>query len=574
MRTATKRARRWAPTIALALGALVAPACGKGSVGGHDDVSDNDPSRPKPELLVDSTRFPRLTHKQWENTVQELLHLDKPLGLSSSFTTDPPGSTFANDSAVLQMTPGLFTDEAEACEQISDLLGSDALMRAKIVPPGSSGASGSAGDATAKATAFVTSFGARAFRRPLTKDEVDQYVAFFLGAQTITGDADAYVAGLRLTVQAMLQSPSFVYRMELGSLAADGTRHLDAYEIASKLSYALWNTMPDDALFAAAKDGSLLTTAGLEAQARRLLADPRAKPMIDDFHETLLGLDRLDVMHKAAKDEVAHPEWTETTAASMKQETLLFTSDVVLARSGSVADLLTSNETFVNADLAAIYGVPGVTGSTMQKMKLDPTQRAGILTQGSFLAINGGRVDTDPIHRGVFTNRNVICADLPPPPAGMIPPLPDDPTGKTMRQRVTEHTGPGTCGAGCHGTMINPIGFAFETFDSIGKWRTTDQGHPIDAHASYDFLDVPLQKTTIDYDGPVALAKVLAERPQVHRCFTGKWLEYTYGRRLVDDDAGLVDRIGKVSLGGASVKDLIVQLVIAPAFWQRPQGGS
>jgi hypothetical protein len=280
------------------------------------------------------------------------------------------------------------------------------------------------------------------------------------------------------------------------------------------------------------------------------------------------------VMNAASKDTTKFTDWTETTAASMKKETLLFTGDVVLARTGTLGDLLTSNETFINEDLAKIYGVPGITGATMQKVKLDPTQRAGFLTHGSFLAQNAGRMDTDPIHRGVFTNLSVICSDLPPPPMATIPPLPDDPTGKTMRQRVTEHTGAGTCGAGCHGTMINPMGFAFETFDAIGKWRTIDNGLPIDARDVYDFIDVPRQKTPIAYNGPVELAKVLAVRPQVHRCYTGKWLEYAYGRRAVDDDAGLIDRISKVSLGGASVKDVIVELVLAPSFSQRPQGGS
>lgn len=560
----------YASVVALAVGVGVAVGCGKGSVGGHDDVTIIDPTAKKPELLVDSTRFPRLTHRQWENTVQDLLRLDKPLGLSADFTTDPPGSTFSNDSAVLQMTPGLFADQADACETIGDKLAADATMRAKIVP------TDLAGDATAKATAFVNAFGKRAFRRPLTKDETAQFVTLFASAASITGDADPFVAGVRLTVQGMLQSPPFVYRMEVGQIAPDGTRRLDAYEVASKLSYALWNTMPDDVLFKLAEDGSILTPSVLEAQARRLLADQRAKPMVDDFHQTLLSLGKLDVMNKDSKDPTKHPEWTATTAASMKQETLLFTNDVVLGRTGTLADLLTSNETFVNADLAAIYGVSGTFTSEMQKVKLDPTQRAGFLTHGSFLAMNAGRMDTDPIHRGVFTNLNVICADLPPPPMAVIPPLPDDPTGKTMRQRVTEHTGAGTCGAGCHGTMINPIGFAFETFDAAGKWRTTDNGKPIDAQDTYDFLDVPRQKNPITYDGPVALAKVLAARPQVHRCYTGKWLEYAYGRRTIDDDAGLIDRISAVSLAGGSVKDLIVQLVLAPSFWQRPapQGGS
>jgi hypothetical protein len=549
-----------AALLAGVLAGTIAAGCGTGSIGGHDPLGGPGGGGERPEALVDSTKFPRLSHAQWENTVQDLLRLPAKSGLSATFTTDPPGSSFANNGELLRMTPGLWADYEAAAVKLAAPLTADATARGRIVPAGLTG------DDTAKAKGFVTAFGKRAFRRPLTDQEQSEYVAFFLAAKATTGESDGFVAGVRLTVQAMLQAPAFVYRVEVGEPQPDGTIRLTAWELASKLSYALWGTMPDDALFAAAENGSILTPEGLEKQARRLLADPRATGAIDEFHHSLLQLDHIAT---ATKDATLYPAWKPTVPAAMQAETRLFVRDVVLTREAGLAELLTSSETFVNADLAAVYGVSGTFGAEHVKVRLDPSQRAGFLTQGSFLAANSGPRDTDPIHRGVFTNLNVICADLPPPPM-MVPPLPKDPEGKrTMRERVNAHTGPGTCGAGCHGTMINPIGFAFESFDASGRWRTTDNTLPIDTKATYQFADGPQT-----YDGPVALAKTLAARPQVHGCYVEKWLEYAYGRFPADGDGGLVDRVARKSLAGGSVKDLLVTLVLAPSFSRRPAGGS
>lgn len=551
--------RTWV-VVGLLVGATTGIGCGSGSIGGKDDGEGIGAPGERPELLVDSTRFPRLSHAQWENTVKDLLALSAPSGLSAAFTTDPPGATFANNGELLRVTPGLWADYEKAAVTLAAPFSTDAAARARIVPAGLTG------DDAAKAKAFVTAFGKRAYRRPLTAEEVTTYVKFFLDAKATTGEADGFAAGVRMTVQAMLQSPGFVYRVELGETQPDGTVRLTAWELASKLSYALWATMPDDKLFAAAEDGSILTPAGLEREARRLLADPRAVGAVDEFHHKLLQLEHIETI---SKDTTAFPAWKPTIPAAMQEETRLFVRDVVFARNAGLAALLTSNETFVNADLAAVYGVSGTFGAKHQKVALDPTQRAGFLTQGSFLAANSGPRETDPIHRGVFTNLNVICADLPPPPMN-VPPLPKESAGtKTMRERVQTHTGPGTCGAGCHGTMINPIGFAFESFDASGKWRTTDNGLPVDTKATYEFKD-----GAHTYDGPVALAKVLAARPQVHGCYAQKWLEYTYGRFPAVGDGGLVDRVARQSLGGGSVKDVIVTLVLAPSFSRRPAGGS
>ncbi len=532
--------------------------------GGPGGGPGGTPGENHPDALVDSTRFPRLTHAQWENTVRDLLKLAERPGLSTSFTTDPPGSTFGNDGNLLKVTPNLWGDYQRAAEALADDLTADAAKLGKLLPAGLP----ESGDARIRG--FVEAFGKRAFRRPLEAAEIDRFVALFKQGPQLTSIADTFTAGVNLVVQTMLQSPSFVYRVELGEAKPDGTVGLTAWETASRLSYALWNTMPDDALFAAVEDGSLATEAGFAAQAKRLLDDPRAEPMIEDFHAKLLQLDHFDGVKK---DLVKFPEWESVTSTFLKREAELFVRDVAITSSGGLNQLLTADYTFVNSALAPLYGLSGSFGDEFQKVKLDASKRAGFLTQIGFLASNAAQKETDPIHRGVFVNLKIICADLPPPP-NVIPPLPPPVEGKTTRDRVSAHTGKGTCGAGCHGTMINPAGFAFESFDAAGKWRTTDNGIPVNTADTYPFEDGPQS-----YSGPVEFAKVLAARPQVHRCYVGNWLEYAYGRRKATGDGALVARVAGDSLAGASTKDVILKLVLAKSFTHRPatsgaEGGS
>jgi hypothetical protein len=358
----------------------------------------------------------------------------------------------------------------------------------------------------------------------------------------------------------VLQSPHFVYRVELGE-AMNGVLYLTPHELASRLSYALWNTMPDDALFKAADDRSLVKADVLAAQATRMLDDERAKPMLADFHEKLFHLDHVDGIKK---DTAVFPEWTDDMAKMMRHESELFVMDVVSTQNKGLTELLTADYTFANDKLAAIYGVAEKPGTELKKVKLDPAQRAGLLTQTAFLASHASARQHDPIHRGVMINLQIICADLPPPPMN-VPPLPAPVAGETMRERVTRHTGVGTCGGACHGTKINPAGFAFEHYDALGKWRTTDNGKPVNARDKYPFKD-----GTFEYDGAVAFAKVLAARPQVHSCYTGNLLEFTLGRRRAANDAALVDATGKSSLEGEPTKKLILKLITAPTFVARP----
>jgi hypothetical protein len=563
-------------SIVLSTGCLGAIGDGSGEIAaGSGDPNDpgrgGTPGGPGPstgapgpgygqDALVASTRVPRLTHAQWENSVRDLLKLPSPPGMSANFTTDPPGSTFGNDGELLKVTPGLWGDYQKAAEALADRVTKDAAALAKITP------SGLPADADGKAKGFVEDFGMRAFRRPLEAEEVTRFVALFKRGVELTGMTDAFAAGANVVITAMLQAPPFVYRLELGSDLGDGTLSLGPWERASRLSFALWNTMPDDALFGAAKDGSIVTPEGFEAQARRMIDDPRARPTIETFHEKLLHFDHFDNL---TKDTTKFPEWQNSMSTTFKEEARLFVREVTIGASKGLSELLTASYTFVNDRTAPLYGLSGITGTELRKVDLDPTQRAGFLTQVGFLASHASPRDTDPIHRGVFVNLSVICAGLPPPPMN-VPPLPPDKDNTlTMRERITKHTDNEAC-RGCHNTMINPAGFAFEAYDALGKWRTVDNGKPVDTAASFPFEDgVASWKT------PVEFAKLLASKPQVHKCYAGNWLEFAYGRQKANGDQALIAKVAETSLSGASTKELVLKLVLARSFDHRPLlGGS
>jgi hypothetical protein len=249
----------------------------------------------------------------------------------------------------------------------------------------------------------------------------------------------------------------------------------------------------------------------------------------------------------------------------MVAEAQAFVRHVVFEEDEGLSRLLTAPYTFVDASLARVYDVSGTFGSELQRVDLDPAQRAGLLTQVGFLTRNASSTDPDAIHRGVFVNHSILCAPLPPPPM-MVPPLPPDESDSlTMRQRIERHTGEGTCGASCHGTMINPIGFAFERFDALGQWRELDRGLPVDTTASYEFEGVP-----VAYDGAVELANVIADQPIAHRCYAQHWIEYAFGRALGPNDAPLTERVGAGSLAGElSVRELLIELVLSESFRTR-----
>jgi hypothetical protein len=494
-------------------------------------------------------RFPRLTHAQWEATVSDLFRMPAPSGLSSTFQPDPALGRFDNNIARLGVNAGLWRDYQRAAESIAEQVVTDPALFATLVPD----------PASLDAKQFVTSFGLRAFRRPLKEAEVTRYTQLFDAAAAVFPEHDAATAGVRMVVQGMLQSPFFLYRTELSTRVSEGAIPLDHYEVASRLSYLLWNTMPDDALFAAAKAGELGDAGGVREQANRMFDDPRTRTQFRRFHYQAFQISEYADIDK---NTMTFPEWRTEIGAMMQEETLRFL-DSVIEGDGTIGDMLLSTRAFVNADLANIYDVPGTFGDDFVEVQLDPAKRAGLLTRAGFLARNATLDEPDPIHRGVFINLSVLCRPIVAPPD-----IPDmlERAGNTNREKVTSITGPGTCGEGCHHTIINPLGFAFENFDAVGAVRTTDNGFPIDTAATYTFVD----GRAIAFGNAIDLSQQLAASPEVHDCYTSNLFEFILGRDLLAVDKRVARDLAKVSLTEQlSIKELVLTVVASNTFRAR-----
>lgn len=400
---------------------------------------------------------------------------------------------------------------------------------------------------------WIRTFGRRAFRRDLTEPELRAWTDLFDAGAPIVRSGDDFADGVRASLAGFLQSPAFLYRLEESvAFGPLGRVRLAPFEVASKVSYALWNSLPDDALLAAADRG--LDGDTIAAEVDRMLDDPRAHGMIRDFHRQLLHLDAYENIDKAAK----FTEFHRQTPAAMQAETYRFVEDVVFG-GGGVRELLTSRRTEVDADLAAIYGIDGVSGSSMVSVDLDPTERAGLLTLPGFLASQADDRTENLIGRGAFVNLVVLCAELDPPPAG-VPPLPPPVEGQTTRERVEAHTR--GCGDGCHSELINPIGAAYQHYDALGRYRTEEGGQPVDASGEYTFLE-----GTRSFADAVELAEILGDSEQVHRCYVSHLLAYLNGRSVAPADEEQIRWLTDRSLvEHRAIRDLVADVVTGDGF--------
>jgi len=491
-------------------------------------------------------RFVRLTHDQWEASVRDLLKLSALPGLSPSFASDPPNGTFSNNERSLFVSSTLWSDYARAADALATKIAGDAQAVSRLT------------GGTTDSAAFIRNFGRRAFRRPLTTTEEQSYQKLFAQGPTLVGSGNAFNDGVRLVVEATLQSPKFLYRSELGS---DGAA-LSGYEMASKLSFLVRNTTPDDALLDAAARGDLDSASGVIAKAKAMLDEPAAEAAIEQYHAELFGLTRYASIDK---NRTKFPEYSEALNAEFERADRLFLGRIFTAGLG-VRDILTSPTAFVSASTAKIYGVT-LSGQGLVETTLGP-DRPGLLTRLGYLAYNANLSEPDPIHRGVDIINRLMCLDLLPPANVEIPPLPAATSGQTNRQRVEAHTGDGTCGQGCHSTLINPMGFAFENFDAIGRTRTMDNGKPVDTTGS-----VSLGGEAKPFSGATELMTSLSTAPAVHGCYAKHAAEFMLSRDVVEKDRALIDRVETLSVrNSASVKAMLLELVAAPTFLTRTGG--
>lgn len=508
-------------------------------------------------LPAPQTRLARLTHAQWERTVQDLFELDAPPGLSSSFRPDSlrGDAIFDNPGGSLNVDETLWESYQRAAATLAERATSDAAILGRLMPAGS-------GTLDERAERFIRVVGARAHRRPLTDDEVGEYRNVFMSGAGRFGPLDAETAGVRLTLEAMLQSPWFLYRIETSHDREGRLVPLGQYEIASRLSYALWNSMPDEELFAAAAAGMLSDPDTVAIQAERMLDDPRAIEVVVSFHRQLFDVRRFSGIRPNAED---FPTVTAGLAGAAVREHDLFVTELVFQRDATYRDLLTSPDTFVNAELARIYGLSGsFTEEDFVRVTLDAAQRRGVFTQVGFLASHATSRLPDPIHRGVYLAERIACIHIDAPPEDT--PAPEVMAGRTNRQTIELHTEqPGSICAGCHAQIINPFGFAFERYDAVGAWRTADNGLPIDTTASPPVDGVPRP-----VDGALDLIDELASSQWVHECYVRHWVEFTMGRHSALEDQALVASLATQSREGElSVRELLISLVTSRAFLNR-----
>jgi len=414
--------------------------------------------------------------------------------------------------------------------------------------------------------AFVRTLGGRLFRRPLTDEEVASLVNLATvnaaNGNNANDGANASQSGVSAVIASLLQSASFLYRPEVPSMGPD-PEPVGGQELATRLAYLLTSTAPDPTLMAAAASGQLDTDAGLLAEADRLLQTPRAEEAFQHFIEEWWELDGLATLQK---DGQLFRSWSAAVPGAFAEETRLFLADL-WATGPTLGALLSSSRTFVDLNLASFYGDAPPAGPGFQPLTRDPQRAVGLLTQGSFLATHAKANQTSPVLRGKFVRARLLCTPPPPPPADkvIVPPT-VDPRLPT-RERFSQHATDSYCSV-CH-KLMDPIGFAFEHFDAVGRWRDTDAGQSVDATGAL---------TGTDVDGTLSgvadLAARLASSQDVRHCVATQWFRWAFGRdESTADDACTVQTLSEaLSSSEGDLRSLMRATVLTPSFRSRRAG--
>lgn len=525
-----------------------------GPGGAPDPGVDPGSPTPTPSPLLPfepaQATLHRLTRAQYRETLRRTL--GDALVLPEDLEVDTPLHGFATVGASqLSIGPRALEQYEAAARDAAAQVFADEVWRVELVGCDVADA------ADPCVRSFVERFGERAWRRPLTSAEVDRWTALAgtLGARF----ADPWF-GVQMLVAGLLQSPYFLYRVELGEPDPDdpSRRRFTGYEMASRLAYFVWGGPPDAALRRAAAQGRLDTAAGVAEVAAEMLEDPRAKPAMIRFFDEHLKLERLLAV---TKDPGEYPQLTDTLTRSMREEVHRMIGHLVFEEDADLRRLFTTRTTFVNAELARLYNLPAVEGEGFERVELPADgPRAGVLTTGAFLTLNAHATVTSPTLRGRYVRQSVLCQDIPPPPPGVTTELPEpDPNAgpQTLRQRLEEiHLGNPTCG-GCH-QLMDPIGFAFETFDPLGAYRTTDNGLPVDPRGELNGKA---------FAGARSLSDLLAEEPAVAACLSRVAYRYATGHLETPGEARVLRALAQTFRAeGHRLSALVVALVSSDGF--------
>jgi hypothetical protein len=491
----------------------------------------------------------RLTRTEYDNTVRDLLGDDSRLAEAN----------FVPDGLILGFpTPGPVTiGVAEDLQAAAETLASRAVEDLPALMPCDPQQIGQ----EECARLFIETFGFQVYRQPLESDQIARLMAVY----TASSDAgDPFEDRIRQVITGFLQSPFFLYRLEIGSPnPLEGTVDvvpLSGWEVASRLSYLMWASMPDDELLNAAADGALQTPEQIEAQARRMLNDPRAREAVTRFFIQWLEVEGIrDVI----KDTQQYPEFDDGLRESMLRETELFIEDVIWSDDPSLDALLTAPYTYVDRDLASFYGIEGVDSDGFVKVALPNTRAGGILGQGSLLASHASPSQSSPVLRGKFVRTRVLCQEVPDPPAELNVAAPDPEPGLTTRELYKEHTQDDFC-AGCH-QLMDPIGFGFEHFDAAGLYRAEEQGKPIDSSGEFVGTDVDGE-----FDGVEELAMLLSSSDEVRSCVAKQWFRYGFNRLESEENVCTVQAMTEaLAASNNDLRELLIALTRTDAFRYR-----
>jgi hypothetical protein len=468
----------------------------------------------------------RLNRTEYNNTIRDLVGV--PFQPADDFPADDVGYGFDNIGDVLTLPPLLMEKYLAAAEKITDEAFNSPELKKKLIgdPPPSHA---KPGKKMAAARDVLGRFARRAFRRSVTKEEVDRFAGL---VELADKNGDSYEKGIELALQAILVSPHFLFRIELDKEPGnpDAVHAVNDFEMATRLSYFLWSSMPDDELLTLAEKGTLRKDGNLKKQIERMLKDSKARALVENFAGQWLQLRNL---RTAAPDPETYPAFDDSLRSAMVKETELF-FEAVVKEDRSILDFLDADFTFVNERLAKHYGIAGVKGDEFRRVSFTPSSpgqggegrvRGGVLTQASILTLTSNPTRTSPVKRGKWILENILGTPPPPPP----PDVPELKEGKevvlsgSLRQRMEQHRVKPDC-AICH-DKLDPLGFGFENFDGIGGWRTKDGKFDIDSSGV-----LPDGKT---FKGPAELRSILKGRSQEFcRCLSEKMLTYALGRGL------------------------------------------
>jgi hypothetical protein len=513
-----------------------------GTTGGGPDACQM-PAAPTAPLR-------RLTRFEYNNTVRYLAKVtDSPANL---FPPENVGSGFGTDASQQSASSGLVEKYFETARSMAAALTSAGRI-SELAP--CAAAPAAADEATCVRT-VIEAFVPKAFRRPLEPGEADGLAQLF---QTVRMGGNTFASSLAAVLEAVFQAPEFLYRPELGKPVPGRTdvKQPTDHEMATRLSYLFYGSMPDEVLWAAANAGQLSTKEAVRAQAERMLKDEQARDVVRFFFDSLLPIQALGNLTRTEN----YGGFTQEIGHLLRQETQMFLADQVF-NGGTWPGVFTAPHTFVNEKLAAYYGIPGVTGTEFQKVPLDGVKRTGLMTQAGVLS---GPIHSDPnnpVVRGVFVLDKLMCVKISTPPASLGTITPPDPgLGGTARDRYTAHSSKPAC-VSCH-QLIDPIGFALENFSSVGQWQEMENGKAIDVRVESPQLGA--------FNGAVELGQRLAQSADVSACFATNWANYAYGRSTEEQDACTMQQLQTAFTSSQyTIKELLMALTQTNTFLFMP----